>query len=67
MRSIIGTGLALCYIGRRVDFGAVILFELRLNVLQLQSSVVSGLVFPLPETALFPLLAPAVPIPVSAV
>ena len=67
MRGIIGTGLTLCYVGGRVDFGALIFFELVLKVLQSPSSVLSGLVFPLPETPLFPLQAPAVPVPVSAV
>ena len=67
MRSIICTGLTVYYIGGRVDFRTLILFKLRLKVLQSPSSVLSGLVFPLPETALFPLQAPAVPVPVSAV
>ena len=48
MRNIIGTGLTLCYVGRRVNFGALILFELVLKVLQSPSSVLFGLVFPLP-------------------
>ena len=67
MRSIICTGLTVCYIGGRVDFRTLILFKLRLKVLQSPSSVLFGLVFPLPETVLFPLQAPAVPVPVSAV
>ena len=67
MRSIICTGLTVCYIGGRGDFCTLILFELRLKVLQSPSSVLSSLVFPLPETVLFPLQAPAVPVPVFAV
>ena len=67
MRSIIVTGLTLYYVGGRGDFGALILFELVLKVLQSPSSVLSSLVFPLPETVLFPLQAPAVPVPVSTV
>ena len=67
MRSIIGAGLTLCYVGGRVDFGALILFELGLKMLQSPSSVLSGLVFLLPETAFFPLQAPAVPVPMSVV
>ena len=67
MRSIVGTGLTLCYVGGRVDFDALILFELGLKALWLPSSVLPGMIFPLPETPLFPLQAPAVPVPVSAV
>ena len=48
MRSIVGTGLTLCYVGRRVDFGALILFELVLKALGSSFSVLFGLVFPLP-------------------
>ena len=51
MRGIIGTGLTLCYVGGRVDFGALILFELALEALQSPSSVLFRLVFPLLETA----------------
>ena len=67
MRSIISTGLTVCYIGGRVDFRTLILFKLRLKVLQSPSSVLSCLVFPLPETALFPLKETAFPVPVSVV
>ena len=68
MRSIVGTGLTLCYVGGRVNFGALILFELGLKVLQSLLSVLSGLVFLLHETTLFLLQAPAVSVPtVSAV
>ena len=50
MRGIIGTGLTLCYVGGRVDFSTLILFELGLEALQSPSSVLFGLVFLLPET-----------------
>ena len=50
MRGIISTGLTLCYVGGRVDFSALILFELGLEALRSLSSVLFGLVFPLPET-----------------
>ena len=67
MRNIIGTGLTLCYVGGRVDFGALILFELALEALQSPSSVLFGLVFLLSETTKFPFQAPAVLVPASAV
>ena len=67
MRGIISTGLTLCYVGGRVDFDAFILFQLALEALQSPSSVLFGLVFPLPETTQFPFQAPAVPVPASAV